>query len=294
MLEHQLGKKLLKVVQKRTNRVATMGIVRDKCHFFFPEEGVWLMEAGQASIMFNGLPLSIQQGYNLLATSQVSFAKYFVYSYLKRAGYIVLPSHRNEELRSAAELAKPQEPSKSGEKSDLLKFPQHLLDQFPSVSTKNWDLIELHKRETFSEKFGVSPEFPVRTLSSFRTTRRPQERLRPGYWPRFDDVKTVNSWGAYRELLQKVSRRKRPATGSISTMLKPDYDVFASDGSYSHTIFPPPIFQLFVIESSRFGLPSQMELLELSARVCVSKLVIAVVEHSMVLFYDASHQPVQL
>lgn len=39
-----------------------MGIILEGTHYVFPEEGVWLLEAGQAAILFNGYPFSVQQG----------------------------------------------------------------------------------------------------------------------------------------------------------------------------------------------------------------------------------------
>ncbi|VDD87017.1 unnamed protein product [Enterobius vermicularis] len=271
-----------------------MGIILEGTHYVFPEEGVWLLEAGQAAILFNGYPFSVQQGYQLLASSQISFPKYLVYSYLKRAGYIVLPSNRNVET-SDVSIQSSSNKNTTVKSHQVQKFPQDLLDQFPSISSEESTFVDLYRKSAIAEKFTVSPEFPCRSASAYSFTPRRKEKLRPFFWPRFDAVcRSVESWEGYREEIRKIISRKRPSSGPYSALPQPDYDIYVTDGTYSHTFPPPPLFQLYVFENWQFGLPSQYELYQLSCRVCKGKLVIAVVQNATILFYDADHRSIQL
>ncbi|VDM36819.1 unnamed protein product [Toxocara canis] len=91
ILEYVVGETMLKGIQLRSSRVSTMGMPQGGMHYFFPEEAVWLMETAHGSVVHNGLALSVQQGYRLLEWFGIAWPQYAVYSYLKRAGYIVLP-----------------------------------------------------------------------------------------------------------------------------------------------------------------------------------------------------------
>lgn len=61
-------------------------------HKLHPEEAVYLLESNNACIRVKDVPISIQQAYRLLLeANNVSWADFFVFTHLKRAGYIVLP-----------------------------------------------------------------------------------------------------------------------------------------------------------------------------------------------------------
>uniref|UniRef100_A0A0N5AEX7 tRNA_int_end_N2 domain-containing protein n=1 Tax=Syphacia muris TaxID=451379 RepID=A0A0N5AEX7_9BILA len=298
LLELIPGNSMLEVIQKRTSRLETMGVVCGKKHLFFPEEAVWLMEAGQAAITFRGNTFSIQHGdatFHLLASSEVSFTKYLVYSYLKRAGYIVLRSNRASQGCTNMKKLSNSNEQQSTAHCEPKQFPQELLDQFPSISTNKPTAMSLYKQEKFANCFCVSSDFPVRRICDYSLTFRFKERLRPYHWPRLDKISaSAIGWSDYREAVEKAFSRKRCNDDATSCLLQPDYDIYANNGTYSHTYPPSPLFQLLVWENSFFGVPSQSDIRNLSSQGCVAKLLIAVVQNSVVLFYDTNHHSIQL
>ncbi|KPP78206.1 tRNA-splicing endonuclease subunit Sen54-like [Scleropages formosus] len=68
----------------------TMGFSEHGKQFLLPEEALYLMECGSVQVFLHGLPLSIQEGYEMfLSPSTVTLQQYEVFSHLKRLGYIV-------------------------------------------------------------------------------------------------------------------------------------------------------------------------------------------------------------
>ncbi|XP_041672893.1 tRNA-splicing endonuclease subunit Sen54 [Cheilinus undulatus] len=68
----------------------TMGFSWDGKQRLLPEEALYLMECGNLQVFYRGLPLSIQDGYEMfLSSSTVSLQQYQVFAHLKRLGYVV-------------------------------------------------------------------------------------------------------------------------------------------------------------------------------------------------------------
>lgn len=69
----------------------TMGFSANGKQYLLPEEALFLMECGNVQVFFQGLPFSIQDGYeNFLSANSITFKQYLVYGHLKRLGYVVL------------------------------------------------------------------------------------------------------------------------------------------------------------------------------------------------------------
>uniref|UniRef100_A0A8C6S8T9 TSEN54 tRNA splicing endonuclease subunit n=1 Tax=Neogobius melanostomus TaxID=47308 RepID=A0A8C6S8T9_9GOBI len=77
-----------------------MGFSANGKQCLLPEEALFLMECGNVQVFYQGLPFSIQDGYEkFLSVNSISFNQYLVYGHLKRLGYVVLrfnPSHQTE------------------------------------------------------------------------------------------------------------------------------------------------------------------------------------------------------
>uniref|UniRef100_UPI00359011A4 tRNA-splicing endonuclease subunit Sen54-like isoform X2 n=1 Tax=Myxine glutinosa TaxID=7769 RepID=UPI00359011A4 len=75
----------------------TMGHTENGVNYLFPEEALYLLECASLEIIVRGLPLSIQDGYEMLiGTGSLSLEDYHVYAHLKRLSYVVLrfdPAH---------------------------------------------------------------------------------------------------------------------------------------------------------------------------------------------------------
>ncbi|XP_043942749.1 tRNA-splicing endonuclease subunit Sen54 [Protopterus annectens] len=69
----------------------TMGHTEHGKQLLYPEEALYLLECSYISLLYHGLPLSIQEAYETLLSPQtISLQQYQVYSHLKRIGYIVI------------------------------------------------------------------------------------------------------------------------------------------------------------------------------------------------------------
>uniref|UniRef100_UPI00358FA29F tRNA-splicing endonuclease subunit Sen54-like n=1 Tax=Myxine glutinosa TaxID=7769 RepID=UPI00358FA29F len=67
----------------------TMGHMENGVNYLFPEEALYLLECASLEIIVRGLPLSIQDGYEMLIGTG-SFVSFQVYAHLKRLSYVVL------------------------------------------------------------------------------------------------------------------------------------------------------------------------------------------------------------
>lgn len=295
VLEYVVGEKMLKGLQLRSSRVSTMGMPRGGTHYFFPEEAVWLMETALGSVVHNGMALSVQQGYRLLESLGILWPKYAAYSYLKRSGYIVLPYNRPKN----PDYSKPA--TSKPELKVASRFPADLMEQFPCLNAdRQIRLAALHKRVSVASVFDISEHFPQPPTRPYKTDRRTlhKEYVRPRYWPRFDDfAQNSPSWAAYRQERAKLLSNASSTQSSLqksSRTFALDYDVFASDGTYKHSLVPPPLFRLLVVNDVMKHLPSSADLRELSSQLQGERLVLAVVHHAGIHFYDVDHRPLQL
>lgn len=94
----------------------TMGFSAEGKQYLLPEEALYLMECGNLLVFHQGLPLSIQDGYEMfLSSACVSLQQYQVFGHLKRLGYVV---HRfnpsSEQSPYARQLNLPQSRERVG------------------------------------------------------------------------------------------------------------------------------------------------------------------------------------
>ncbi|XP_071814482.1 tRNA-splicing endonuclease subunit Sen54-like [Apostichopus japonicus] len=67
----------------------TMGYNAGVKKYLYPEEGLFLMEMNAFEIRYHGVPMSLQQAYELLIPREFTLEEYQTYAYLMRLGYIV-------------------------------------------------------------------------------------------------------------------------------------------------------------------------------------------------------------
>uniref|UniRef100_A0A0M3IE83 tRNA_int_end_N2 domain-containing protein n=1 Tax=Ascaris lumbricoides TaxID=6252 RepID=A0A0M3IE83_ASCLU len=135
------------------------------------------------------------------------------------------------------------------------RFPADLMEQFPCLNAdRQIRLAALHKRVSVASVFDISEHFPQPPTRPYKTDRRTlhKEYVRPRYWPRFDDfAQNSPSWAAYRQERAKLLSNASSTQSSLqksSRTFALDYDVFASDGTYKHSLVPPPLFRLLVVK----------------------------------------------
>ncbi|KAL3088857.1 hypothetical protein niasHS_009149 [Heterodera schachtii] len=127
-LEYRPNKPMLRSIGKATHHLAKMGVRRAHGDFLRIEEALYLAELGAAVVLNqNRAPLTIPHLFSLMCSMNVSLFKYAVYAQLVRAGYVV---------RRPSDTAVTDDASSSASyavKACAFHFPQHLLDQFPSI-----------------------------------------------------------------------------------------------------------------------------------------------------------------
>ncbi|CAG5117096.1 unnamed protein product [Candidula unifasciata] len=89
------GSKRLVNVKKTGKFWAHMGFTDKRRNWLYPEEALFLMECNALEVYHFGVPLSIQEAYNMFLGSDVSIDEYQVFSHLRRLGFVVL-RHENE------------------------------------------------------------------------------------------------------------------------------------------------------------------------------------------------------
>ena len=82
--EFRLGREL-----KKRGKHHYFGRTRDGQHHLYPEECLFLLEAGDYQVKHQNLPLSLQEAYSVLLTNSDDFERYRVFSTLLRQGYHV-------------------------------------------------------------------------------------------------------------------------------------------------------------------------------------------------------------
>ncbi|KAJ8923194.1 hypothetical protein NQ315_001748 [Exocentrus adspersus] len=104
--------KLAKLV-KSVKTINLFGYQDRTGSFLYPEEALFLMETNRLELTFNGVPLSIQEGYDLLLRSPgCSLLKYRVYKKLARFGYRLF--RYSEVLRRLSKASKTPVDTASG------------------------------------------------------------------------------------------------------------------------------------------------------------------------------------
>lgn len=293
LIEYNAEDKVFKALQLRNACEMKMGIRRRDGHYFFVEEVVWMVETGLAVVLHRGMQLSVQECYRLLGTFLITPEKFFVYSYLKRAGYVIVPYN-------AFGISVDDGNSKRREHAPKFLFPVNLLDQFPTVKSLKLTMSNFRRNPKLMEVFGISEHFPTSYIESVdwnehgETERNFKEFLRPRYWPRFDQFSNrVLTWSDYRKERAKILKPNPVKNVSDSIHLPIDYDIYAGDGTFCRSLSPKPIYRLLVI-NSHFPFPSISDLHWLSSKILGGRLLIAVVQQAAVIFYNIDHQAVYL
>lgn len=288
VIEYNAKDRVFKAIQLRNACEMKMGTRKKDGHYFFAEEVVWMVETGLAVVLYRGVQLSVQECYRLLGIFLVTPEKFFVYSYLKRAGYIVVPYKAFE-----ISLDVPNE-----EQLDLAPnflFPISLLDEFPSIKPLKLIMINFLRNPKLLELFGVPEDFLTSNNNwenREETRRNFREILRPRYWPRFDHFSNrVLTWSDYRNERAKILKRNVCIDTSDSVYLPIDYDIYVGDSTFRRNFLPKPIYRLLVVNAS---FPSVSTLHWLSSQILDGRLLIAVVQQATVVFYNINHQTVCL
>ncbi|VDL96237.1 unnamed protein product [Schistocephalus solidus] len=100
------GEKLVEITVLKGKFFHKFGFSRNKALLLYPEEAIYLAEAGSLQVYDLGLPLSLQQLQNAMLDSY-TFACYVAYCRLTRLGYILRRRHRiTAEPPPTAPLAK--------------------------------------------------------------------------------------------------------------------------------------------------------------------------------------------
>ncbi|EJW88013.1 hypothetical protein WUBG_01074 [Wuchereria bancrofti] len=277
LIEYNAEDKVFKAFQLRNACEMKMGIRRRDGHYFFVEEVVWMVE----------------ECYRLLEKFLITPEKFFVYSYLKRAGYVVIPY-------KAFGISIDDENDERWELEPKFLFPVNLLDQFPTTKSMKLTMTNFHRNPKLMEVFGICEDFPTANIERTNwnkysgNQRNFREILRPRYWPRFDQFSSrVPTWSDYRKERAKILKLNPPADVSDFIHLPIDYDIYAGDGTFCRNLSPKPIYRLLVV-NFRFPFPSVSDLHWLSLKIVDGKLLIAVVQHADVVFYNIDHQAVCL
>ncbi|KAJ8037601.1 tRNA-splicing endonuclease subunit Sen54 [Holothuria leucospilota] len=79
---------LIEVKSEKGKFWQTMGYNSGSKKYLYPEEGLFLMELNMFELLHQGVPLSLQQAFELLIPSEFSIEEYQTYAHLMRLGYI--------------------------------------------------------------------------------------------------------------------------------------------------------------------------------------------------------------
>ncbi|MFH4975779.1 hypothetical protein AB6A40_002488 [Gnathostoma spinigerum] len=303
----------LEATQNRTKRFETMGKPIRNGHLFYAEEAVWLVEAALGCVLYHDIPLSVQQAFRMLEDFKVPWCNYLIYSYFKRAGYVIFPFNVQliEPTQTQASNSTDDECTTSSDSSNSARFPVSLLEQFPTVSYSHTSIVPLHRLSRTTSVFDVSERIcdsPSRLVELLRVSssrrfdrkRAHTEYLRPRYWSRFDGfTRRCRTWNDYRRLRDGAIRPQRPAlcpfiSQGAARRLTPHYNVYKSPSIYCHSSPPPPSFSVIVTDLSISPMPTSTDLIELSSSLSDRPIIIAGYRNSHIIFYDINLKPVPL
>uniref|UniRef100_A0A914C534 tRNA-splicing endonuclease subunit Sen54 N-terminal domain-containing protein n=1 Tax=Acrobeloides nanus TaxID=290746 RepID=A0A914C534_9BILA len=277
---------MLKVFQKRTNYLSYMGIPgrsQDE-HFLYQEEAVFLAEHNSAIIFLNGKVLPISAVFTILNQFGISFLKYAAYAQLIKAGYIL---RRASSVQHKLATETPSFPTTSS----AFHQPPELLERFPGFSQDGESLV-IPPSSCQSPLLGIpdlsnEPKLEqisklikdLKTKVQVRSGHEPWTRCRPGYWPSFESLRSTENWHTYsreKDRLQQLTREHEQALRgwNQSSAPKHDYDIYANDGSYTHTKQSKPMYRLLVADD-RYNsqIPSPIELAALTSASPIELLI---------------------
>lgn len=289
LIDYNAEDKNFKAIQLRNACEMKMGIRRKDGHYFFVEEVVWMVETGLAVVLHHGIQLSVQECYRLLETFLITPEKFLVYSYLKRAGYIVVPY-------KAFEISVNGGNGERWKAAPKFLFPVNLLNQFPTDKSMKPTVTNFRHNPKLVEVFGISDDFPALNIDSFRWSKHSEvqknskEILRPRYWPSFDQFSDhVPTWLDYRKERAKILKLNSVKDISDSIYLPIDYNIYAGGRTFCRNLSLKPIYRLLVVDI-HVPFPSVSDLHWLSSKIPDGRLIIAAVQQTAIVFYNIDHQ----
>lgn len=111
---------VVRITKPRGRAQQSMGITNDRQELILSvEEALYLMERSDLCVLVEGVPISIQQGTQLLSKAGFPLSHFIVYAYYRRAGYVVVrtgqfgPPYHDPRKGAAAE-----EPRKKRRRED--------------------------------------------------------------------------------------------------------------------------------------------------------------------------------
>ncbi|CCD71626.1 tRNA-splicing endonuclease subunit Sen54 N-terminal domain-containing protein [Caenorhabditis elegans] len=261
----------LKVTKVTGKHLESMGIPGKFGYEVYPEEAVYLMETGSATISTSsGRDLSLLEAFSILEAMSVPMSKYEAYKHVKRTGLVVLrprkPTIDFERLRHV----EPKIRQKFAEKSFEMLVNRHTVpeervpnpDSFPSFENRNGQISM--KMKVLHTSPALVNFLPLEMLESIQTStilqnlkpptpNRPPCRP-PSYWPFVDHH--VTNWQEFRfqaeqarqeTVLRRLKKLRPPSHAELRreriTVENVDFHVF-SPASFSHRLPARPLFSL--------------------------------------------------
>ncbi|CAJ0602543.1 unnamed protein product [Cylicocyclus nassatus] len=283
---------IFEVTKKCRNYLAVMGVpIKNGGHVLFPEEAVYLIEHCLVCATDNQRVLTLHDGYRILGECGVAMHVYRTYASLRQAGFAVLRPNRASvrSLPLSQELTAEQSTSKHD------KYPQHLLNCFPTLQRNRLLMTNLHRSLLF---------VPVPDLHNFKTDctrflrthhRNFRQKMRPRYWPELDEIRAVaSSWKQFARLrrnLLESNRDNRKAAAELSSEpdKRYDFEVFLP-GRYRHTQISSPVFRVVCVDS-RYGAMSCAMVNQYSSDI---PLIISIFDWGHLCFIEVSGEPIDL
>ncbi|KAL6739038.1 hypothetical protein Aduo_012528 [Ancylostoma duodenale] len=287
---------IFEVTKKCKNYLASMGVpLKNGGHVLFPEEAVYLVEHCNACATDQGRVLTLHDGYRILSECGVSMHVYRAYTSLRQAGFVVLRPSRAFVHSLPLNQVPPAEEERLESKHE--KYPQRLLDSFPTFDHQRLIMPHLHRCLLF---------VPIPDLHSFKISdqgfnkpRRWQcdfrQKLRPRYWPDLDEIRNAAStWPQFARLRRKLieSTRLAPPAQAFEKS-KPEYnydfEVFLPD-RFRHSQPPTPAFRVNCVDS-RYGAMSCSLINQFAGDI---PLVLSIFDCGHVCFVEISGEPIDL
>ncbi|KAK6747293.1 hypothetical protein RB195_000477 [Necator americanus] len=285
---------IFEVTKKSKNYLAVMGVpLKNGGHVLFPEEAVFLIEHCNACGTEDGRLLTLHDGYRILGECGISMHVYRAYTSLRQVGFVVLRPNRASvhSLLLTQKVPVPQQLSKCE------RYPEHLLDCFPSLEHRQLFMPHLHRNLLF---------VPIPDLRDFKINyrgfakiRRPQrsfhKAMRPRYWPEFDEIRSAAStWQHFGRLKRELIESKRTAPPPHNFPKseyehKSDFEVFLPD-HFRHSQPSKPVFWINCVDS-RYGTMSCATINQLSGDI---PLVISIFDCGHVRFVEVSGESIDL
>uniref|UniRef100_A0A1I7TPQ5 tRNA_int_end_N2 domain-containing protein n=2 Tax=Caenorhabditis tropicalis TaxID=1561998 RepID=A0A1I7TPQ5_9PELO len=307
------GCSTLKVRKAVGKHLESMGIPSKSGYELFPEEAVYMMETGSATILtLSGIEMNLLEAFSILESNAISMSKYEIYKQVKSTGLVVLRPRKHTIELERLRLVKNEIHQRFTEKScemlagmsDRTETGVPNAESFPCYSNQNGQFsIEMKLLHTDSSlvnflSFDLLESFPCcETVQHLQPpSHRSFKSCRPSCWPL---GRQATNWSVYRfqaeqfrqnMLLEKL-RKLRPSSNAElrrekTTIENVDFHVF-SPASFSHRLPARPLFSLICHSATGLSLKTT-ELSELR------NVVIALEEAGKVNYVKLSGTPVAL